>query len=121
MIKLTKGGKDVHVLVITDHFTGYVQALVTSLQSAKCTAQAFWDRFIVHYDLLERIVSDEGQNFESDLISELCKLAKVWKLHTGCYNTQTSGQWEHFNHALINMLGTLPTKRKSSCREMVLT
>ena len=38
-IEITECGKDVHVLIITNHFTWYVQALVTSLQSAKCTAQ----------------------------------------------------------------------------------
>ena len=39
-------------------------------------------QFVVHYGLPERIISDQGQNFESDLISELFKLAKIWKLHT---------------------------------------
>ena len=43
MIKATEGGKDVHVLIITDHFMRYTQALVISLQTAKCSAQAFWD------------------------------------------------------------------------------
>ena len=35
----TEGGKDVHNLVITDHFTWYAQAIVTSSQRSKCTAQ----------------------------------------------------------------------------------
>ena len=43
MIEATEGGKDVHVLIITDHFMRYAQALVTSSQTAKCTAQALWD------------------------------------------------------------------------------
>ena len=30
-----EGGKDVHILVITDHFTQYVQAIVTNSQTAK--------------------------------------------------------------------------------------
>ena len=42
-IEATQGGKDVHVLIITDHFTLYVQALVTSSQTVKCTTQALWD------------------------------------------------------------------------------
>ena len=41
--EVTKGGKDVHVSIITDHFTRYAQALSRSLQTAMCTAQAFWD------------------------------------------------------------------------------
>ena len=50
-IETSKGGKDIHILVITDHFTRYAQAIVTSLQTAKCTAQNLWDKFIVHYGL----------------------------------------------------------------------
>ena len=38
-IEANKGGKDVHILVITDHFIQYAQATVTSSQAAKCTAK----------------------------------------------------------------------------------
>ena len=44
-IKTTEGGKDVHILIIMDHFTRHTQALVTSPQTAKCMAQALWDQF----------------------------------------------------------------------------
>ena len=80
-----------------------------------------WDQFIVHYGLQKGIISDQGQNFRSDLISELCKLAKVWKLHTSLYHPQTTRQCEWFNGTLINMLGTLPPNKKSSWRVMVPT
>ena len=30
-IEATEGGKDIHILVITDHFIRYAQAIVTSL------------------------------------------------------------------------------------------
>ena len=53
-IEATEGGKDVHLLIITDHFMRYALALVTSSQTAKCTAQA----------VLESIISDQGKNFE---------------------------------------------------------
>ena len=72
-----EGGKDVHVLIITDHFIQYTQAQVTSLQPGECTEQALWDQCVVHYGLLESIVSDQGWNFEIDFILELCKLEKV--------------------------------------------
>ena len=61
MIEANEGGKDVHILVITDHFTWYAQAIVTSSQTAKCTAKNLWDKFIVHYGLHEKILTDQGQ------------------------------------------------------------
>ena len=43
MIEATEAKRDVHVLAIMDHFTWYMQALVTSSQTARCTSQALWD------------------------------------------------------------------------------
>ena len=44
-IEANEGGKDVHILVIMDHFMSYAQAIVTSPQTAKCTTQNLWDKF----------------------------------------------------------------------------
>ena len=91
LIEMTEGGKDVHMWVITDHFTQYMQTLVASWQTAKCTAQSFRDQFVACYGLPESIVSDQGQNIKNDLIAQLCKLAKVWKLCSRPYHLQTNG------------------------------
>ena len=109
-----EGGKDVHILVITDHFTTYAQAIVTSLHTAKCTAQNLWDKFIVHYGLPEKILTDQGHNFESELLKALCEIAQGKKIWTSGCHPQTNGQYKHFNATLINMLGTLPPKPKST-------
>ena len=111
-IEANEGGEDVHILVITDHFTRYAQAIVTNLQMAKCTAQNLWDKFIVQYWLPEKILMDQGHNFESDLLKALCEIVQVKKIRTSGYHPQTNGQCEHFNVTLINMLGTLPDKPK---------
>ena len=63
MIEANEDGKDVHSLVITDHFTCCTQAIVTGSQTAKCTAQNLWEKFIVHYALPEKILTDQGHNF----------------------------------------------------------
>ena len=78
-IEADEGGKDVHILVITDHFTPYAQAIVTNSRTVKCTTQNLWDRFIVHYGLPKKILTDHGCNFEGDLLKELCQLAQVKK------------------------------------------
>ena len=54
-------------------------------------------------------------------MKELCELAQVKKIRTLGYHPQTNGQCESFNATLINMLGTLPEKSKSTWREQVPT
>ena len=71
-----------NVLVITDHFTRYALAYPSKTQTAQATARILWDNFICHYGFPEKFISDQGRNFESDLIKELCKIAGVKKLHT---------------------------------------
>ena len=102
-----------NVLVITDHFTRYALAYPSKTQTAQATARILWDNFICHYGFPEKFISDQGRNFESDLIKELCKIAGVKKLHTTPYHPQGNGQCERFNSTLCNMLGTLSEKEKS--------
>ena len=92
-----------------------------SLQTAKCTVQNLWDKFSVHYGLLEKILTDQGHNLESDLLKALCEIAQVKKIRTSDYHLQMNGQCKCFNVALISMLGTLPNKPKSTWREQVPT
>ena len=93
-----------NVLVITDHFTRYALAYPSKTQTAQATARILWDNFICHYGFPEKFISDQGGNFESDLIKELCKIAGVQKLNTiPCY-PQGNGQCGRFNSTLCNML-----------------
>ena len=102
-----------NVLVITDHFTRHALAYPSKTQTAQATARILWDNFICHYGFPEKFISDQGRNFESDLIKELCKIAGVKKLHTTPYHPQGNGQCERFNSTLCNMLGTLSEEEKS--------
>ena len=102
-----------NVLAITDHFTRYALAYPSKTQTAQATARILWDNFICHYGFPEKFISDQGRNFESDLIKELCKIAGVKKVHTTPYHPQGNGQCERFNSTLCNMLGTLSDEEKS--------
>jgi len=70
-----------NILVITDHFTKYALAVPTRNQTAKTTAEALFNEFIIHYGIPTRIHSDQGANFESELIRKLCILLNIKKSH----------------------------------------
>ena len=58
-------GLEENVLVVTDHSTRYAQPYVTITQTVQTTARTLWDKFIVHYGLPEKILLDQGCNFEN--------------------------------------------------------
>ena len=105
-------GLDENVLVVTDHFTRYGEAYVTRTQTTQMTAKTLWDKFIIHYRLPEKMLTDQGQHFESRFLADLCELMGTQKIWTSQYHLQTNGQSERFNSTLINMLGTLPKEKK---------
>ena len=113
--------KDINVLVVTDRFTRYAQGFVTSSQTAKAVAETFYHGYLVHYGWPERIHSDKGGCFESDLIKELCKIANVLKSQTTPYHPEGNAQVEKFNHTLLCMIGTLDHNQKTKWQDWVST
>ena len=114
----SKGGFE-KILVITDHFTRYAQAFPTRNELAKTTAKVLFGNFIVHYGFPARIHSDQGRNFESSVIKELCSLAGVEKSRTTPYHPTGNGMVERFNQTLFNMLGTLQNHKKDDWKSYV--
>ena len=113
-----KGGTQ-NILVITDHFTKYAQAIPTKNQTAKTTAEALFKNFILHYGIPTTLHSDQGQQFESNIIQELCKLLNIKKSRTTPYHPMGNGTTERFNRTLLKMLGTLENELKSDWKSHI--
>ena len=111
-LKKSKGGYE-QILVMTDHFTRFAQAVPCKSGCARTTAKVSFDQFINHYGLPLRIHSDQGRNFESRIIKELCKHLGIQKCRTTSYNPMGNGQCERLNRTLLSMLGTLEPEKKS--------
>ena len=99
-----------NILVITDHFTRYAQALPSKNQTAKTTARLLFDKYICHNGFPARLHSDQGRNFERQVIKELCSIAKIEKSRTTPYHPMGNGMPARFNQMLLNMLDTLAAK-----------
>ena len=119
-LERSKGGYE-NILVITDHYTRYAQAIPTRNQTAQTTAKALFENFFLHYGFPARIHSDQGANFESKLIQSLCSLTGMRKTRTTPYHPMGNGMVERFNKTLLNMLGTLEESQKSDWKSYVST
>ncbi|XP_041861558.1 uncharacterized protein LOC121652704 [Melanotaenia boesemani] len=106
------------ILVITDHFTKYAVAIPTPNQRARTVAKCLWENFIAHYGFPEKLHSDQGPDFESKTIKELCELAGMRKVRTTPYHPR-GNPVERFNRTLLQMLGTLDQSDKLHWKDFV--
>ena len=91
---LNKAPKVKHVLVIVDHFTRYTRAYVTKDQKALTAAKTLYEGFISIFGAPERILTDQGKAFISEVVEQLCSQFRIIQLTTTAYHPQGNGQVE---------------------------
>ena len=114
-------GNTKNILVITDHFTRFAAAFITPSGSAKAVARVLCYQFFPFYTWPDKILTDQGGCFESQLYKEILAIAQIGKVRTTPYHPSTNGQCERFNRTLIAMIGTLPSEVKCSWEDWVAT
>ena len=77
----SRSGKE-QVLVMQDIFTKFVQAVPTNDQTAPTVAKALTRHWFQLLGVPERIHSDQGRDFESELVAVLCNRWNVEKSRT---------------------------------------
>ena len=95
-----------YVLVASDYFSRWVEAYGIPNQEAVTVATKLVDELFCRFSIPEQIHSDQGRQFESNLVQEICKLLHVNKTRTTPYHPQSDGLVERFNRTLISMLAT---------------
>ena len=95
------------ILVVSDHFTRWSDALAIPDGTAAVVARVLDERLFCYFGLPEQIHSDQGSQFESLLMEELCRMWKVNKTHTTPYNPKGNGVVERNNRSLGESLRAL--------------
>uniref|UniRef100_K7EX21 Integrase catalytic domain-containing protein n=1 Tax=Pelodiscus sinensis TaxID=13735 RepID=K7EX21_PELSI len=92
-----------YILVVIDYATRYPEAVPLRNITASTVAEELVKIF-ARVGLPEEILTDQGTNFTSNLMKELCRLFRVRALRTSVYHPQTDGLAERFNRTLKGML-----------------
>ena len=95
-----------YLLVVADYFTRWTEAYPIPNQEAITVARVLTTEFFLRFSPPEQLHSDQGRQFESEVLAEVCKLLGVKKSRTTPYHPQSDGLVERFNRTLLSMLAT---------------
>ena len=84
---LNESPKIKHILVIVDHFTRYTRAYVTKDQKASTAAKTLYEGFITIFGAPERVLTDQGKAFTSEVVERLCSQFEISQSTTTCISS----------------------------------
>ena len=99
----TRNGNQ-HILVLADYFTKWTESYALPDQTAATVADAIVTQFVCRFGVPQQLHSDQGRDFESKLIAQLCERLQIEKTRTTPYRPQSDGLVERFNRTVQNML-----------------
>ena len=102
----------VEVLVVQDHFTKFMMAFLTKNTTTMEVAKCLYNHLFSLFGPPEHILTDQGRNFCSALLRDLCKLLGIKKLRTSVRRPQGNGQCERACQTLKRMIGKLDKNKK---------
>jgi transposase InsO family protein len=86
-----------YIILAIDHFTKYLEGAATPTFDATTTALFLFNNIICRYGMMEKLLADQGVNFESNLLKQLCIILGTDKLHTSTYHAAGNGITERVN------------------------
>jgi transposase InsO family protein len=108
-----------YLLVAMDYFTKWPEAYPLPDQEAKTVAKVLVCEFFCRFGTPLELHSDQGRNFESMLIKEVCELLYIKKTRTTPYHPQSDGMVERHNRTLATQLSMFVNENHSDWDEHI--
>ncbi|KXJ84017.1 hypothetical protein RP20_CCG022097 [Aedes albopictus] len=89
-----------YILTMIDRFSRWPEAVAISDMTAETVAKAFVEVWVARFGTPEQLTSDQGRQFESQLMKELATLLGLERLRTTPYHPQANGMIECWHRPL---------------------
>ena len=100
------------ILVVTDHFSRFVQAYKVKDKRAITIAKCLYDNYFRHYGFPRHLLSDQGTEFCNAILNKMCIYLNIKKLRTSPYHPQRNGAVERVHQTLERMIAKLDNRRR---------
>ena len=94
-----------YILTLIDHFTKWGEAFPIRNHTAPTVVKQLVSQVFTRFGCPKQLLSDQGPEFDSVLMTELCKSLHIDKVRTSPYKASTNGAVERFHRTLNSMLG----------------
>lgn len=102
-LKLTNSGNR-YIIVMTEYLTKWVEAKAVPNKEAGTVAEFLYNNVITRYGTPERMITDQGKEFENETIKALQTVMNIKGVHSTPYHPQSNGQVERTNKTLCDTL-----------------
>lgn len=89
-----------YILTFQDELTKFCEAVPLENQEAETIAGKFVSHIICRHGTPTYLLTDQGQNFLSELFKNVCKLLKITKIQTTAFRPQSNGSLERSHKSL---------------------
>ena len=103
-VVLARKSRARYILVMSDLFTKYAVTVALQDMTAATVANAIIDEWIKSFGAPDVIHTDQGSNFNSKLMHDICRIFMFEKTRVTPYQPQRNGQVERFNSVIDDTL-----------------
>ena len=109
-VTLTRKSRARYILVMSDLFTKYAVTVALQDMTAATVANAIFNEWIMKFGAPDVIHTDQGTNFNSELMHDICRNFMIEKTRTTPYHPQGNGQVERFNRVIADTFSNYCTE-----------
>ena len=109
----------VYILTAIDVFSRFLVAVPLRNETAKTVADALYRNVFCKFGTVRQLVTDQGREFDNELLSCLCEMFGIKKLRTSAYHPSANGRVERSHRTLHNIIAKLVDENQKNWHEVL--
>ena len=108
-----------YILVLTKYFTKYVVCVPLERTTAEDVIRAIVENWVLTFGAPDCLHTNQGANFCSELLLDVCKIVGIEKTRTSPYHPQGNGMVERHNRVVADVISKYWANNPSSWDQMI--